>query len=367
MEPPAQISQRVHAEAVDATSYFEFWPTWLMYLPVMLAWPWWALRYRSLMLPFIANPSIFLAGMVGGSKEEVMSQTRGELQAAILPWCSWVKNAGPSDKQARKIIELAASHNIHLPFVCKPDTGCRGAGVKCIHNDAQLASAIECYSEGAKVIIQQLADYSPEVGIFFVRDGADQKAGRVVSLTFKETPHVTGDGKSTLCELVSQDARMYELLHLYQSRNQTRWQQVIAKGETVELLFSASHCRGAVFTDAREHITPALNATINRWMADFPEFNYGRMDVKYANLASLKAGQHLQVVEINGASSESIHIWDKNAKLLDALKTLLWQYRTLFVLGNRERAKGKRPPNLSTLIKAWRRERALTRHYPETD
>lgn len=338
-----------------------------MYLPVILAWPWWALRYRSLMLPFIANPTVFLAGMVGGSKAEVMGQAQGEFKAAILPWLAWVMSDRPLHVQVAQVIEQAAARQIHLPFVCKPDTGCRGAGVKLIKSTEQLAAALAHYSEGHTVIIQRLADYTSEVGVFFVRDNPQSATGRIVSLTFKQTPQVIGDGLQTLAQLVSNDARMSALLHLYQSRNQARWAEVIPSGESVPLLFSASHCRGAVFVDAREHITDALTATVNRWMAEFPEFNYGRMDVKYADLASLQAGRHLQIVEINGASSESIHIWDKNANFFEAIKTLLWQYRTLFQLGARERKKGTRTPSLRTLIHAWRHERVLTRQYPQTD
>jgi hypothetical protein len=102
-------------------------------------------------------------------------------------------------------------------------------------------------------------------------------------------------------------------------------------------------------------------------MQDLPEFHYGRMDVKYKDLASLKRGEHLEIVEINGASSESIHIWDKDAKLLDAFKTLLWQYKTLFEIGAQVRKSGEKPPSIGVLLKAWRHEKQLSAAYPEND
>ncbi|NJR44222.1 hypothetical protein HC761_01935 [bacterium] len=106
---------------------------------------------------------------------------------------------------------------------------------------------------------------------------------------------------------------------------------------------------------------------MSRIVDGLPDFHYGRMDVKFENLAALEAGQNLEIVEINGASAESIHIWDKRARLLDAWRTLMWQYRTLFALGNVQRALGHRSPGLAKLIHHWRLERKLTRHYPLTD
>lgn len=60
-----------------ATSFFEFWPTWLMYPPVALLWLLLAIRHRSLTLPLLVNPRLPLAGMVGVSKHQLMIQARG--------------------------------------------------------------------------------------------------------------------------------------------------------------------------------------------------------------------------------------------------------------------------------------------------
>ncbi len=349
-----------------STSYFEFWPTWLMYLPVGLQWLLLSVRHGSLTLPLIANPRIPLAGMVGGSKHLLMSQASGTCRQAILPWILHTVSADTPEQQAEHAIAAARAHGIDLPFVCKPDMGCRGSGVKLIRNAEQLSQTIASYPPGTGLICQQLAQYEPEVGIFYVRH-PDEVTGWIPSLTFKHTPAVTGDGVSTVEALVQRDPRAGALEHLYKSRNREHWQRVLAPGEVHRLLFSASHCRGAVFTDARAHVTPALTAAVNRLMAGLPDFHYGRLDVKFRDIASLERGEHLEIVEINGASAESIHIWDKNATLGAAIKALLWQYRTLFTLGAAQRQRGTRPPGLAALLRHWQMERRLARHYPETD
>jgi len=102
-------------------------------------------------------------------------------------------------------------------------------------------------------------------------------------------------------------------------------------------------------------------------MDDLPNFYYGRLDVKYAVLASLQKGETLEIVEINAASAESTHIWDRNTKFSTAVKTLLWQYRTLFKLGAFHRKNGRIPPSLKTFLHHWRIERNLGKYYPFTD
>lgn len=348
------------------TSRFEFWPTWLIYAPVAVQWLALALRHRSLTLPLLANPRLPLAGMVGVAKSTLMQQAGGACREAILPWIRYQASAAVAADQARTCLAQAEAAGIALPFVCKPDIGCRGVGVKLVRTPGQLAAVIAAYPPGAALLCQRLSRWEPEAGIFFVRD-PDSGRGRVASMTFKYTPAVIGDGHRTLGELVAADPRAGRLQHLYRERNARDWERVPAAGERCRLLFSASHCRGAVFRDARDHITPALERAVTALMDGLPEFHYGRLDVKFPHPAALQAGRGLEIVEINGASAESIHIWDRDARLFTAWATLLWQYRTLFRLGAAQRRRGHRPPGPVALWRHWRRERRLSRAYPDTD
>jgi len=354
------------ASSTKSLAFFEFWPTWLMYLPVMLQWPLLALRYRSFTLPLLANPDLPLGGMVGASKAQLMGQARGHCARAFLPWVTGSRTQASAETLAEDLLARAEREGFRLPFVVKPDIGCRGAGVKRVSSLDELSRVIAHYPPGATFIAQKLARFEHEAGIFYVR-APDEPRGTVVSLTFKDLPSVTGNGRHTLAQLVEADPRAGALQHLYEPRQRDRWHQVVPRGEVVPLLFSASHCQGAVFTNGQSAITPALAQAIDRLMHDLPNFHYGRLDVKFADLKSLRAGDNLEVMEINGASAEAIHIWDRDTRLGDALRTLMWQYRTLFRIGAQQRRRGYRTPGLRALWRAWRHERALTRHYPETD
>jgi hypothetical protein len=222
------------------------------------------------------------------------------------------------------------------------------------------------YPIGSAFLIQRLASYEPEAGVFFVKMPGEA-TGRITSLTFKYTPYVVGDGSSTLGELVLKDKRAGSVLQLYQSRHRKDWNRILKRDEKVRLVFSASHCRGAVFRDARKYITPKLTSVVDEVFRGLPEFYYGRLDLKFSSLEDLCAGKNLQILEINGASAESIHIWDKGASLLDAVSTLIWQYKTLFQLGDEQRRRGFKPPSLMTFVSHWLKERRLSKQYPDTD
>lgn len=349
-----------------ATSFFEFWPTWLMYVPVAVQWLLLAARYRSLSLPLIANPGIPLSGMVGVSKSAVFDLAGDTAREWILPWILFEVDGKAIELQCQRAKAALSDAGLLFPVVGKPNIGCRGAGVRLLADEAELHDYIQGFPEGGCIQFQQLSQWDAEAGVFYVRD-PEKAQGEVTSLTLKYTPFVVGDGVRQLGELVAQDSRAGELLHLYRSRHEARWNEVIAKGEPYRLVFSASHCRGAVFRDAAELIDQKLSQTLDRIFEDIPGFYYGRLDVKFRDVESLSAGVDFNIIEINGASSESINIWDRNAGLSTALRTLLQQYHTLFKLGSISRKRGSRPPGLMALYRAWRFESNLVKQYPQND
>ncbi|GAD03387.1 D-alanine--D-alanine ligase [Agarivorans albus] len=348
------------------TSFFEFWPTWAVYIPVVFQWIALGIRHRSFTLPLLANPKLPLAGMVGVGKSELLAQATGSCDDAVLAWMKVNRTGAPLARQVEDLLEQMQQRGLEFPIVGKPDIGCRGAGVKLLHNRQELQDCLENYPLNAAMLIQKLASYEAEAGVFFVRH-PDQPQGEIISLALKYTPYVVGDGQSTLKQLIKADPRASELQHLYLSRHHDKLDSIIDEGQPYKLVFSASHCRGAIFRDANDLITPELNQAINQMMADLPEFYYGRMDIKFADITHLQQGTNLEIVEINSASSESLHIWDRKTPFREAMRSLLFQYKTLFELGAANRKRGYRPPKFKELLVRWKHERELTACYPETD
>ncbi len=348
------------------TSYFEFWPMWLMYIPVVIQWILLSLRYRSFSLPLIASPAVPLSGMVGVAKSAVFDVAGPDAREWILPWMIYEVTAEEPLHQAQVVEAGLLLLKVDLPVVAKPNIGCRGSGVKLLKSREELAAYIKDFPQGGSIQFQQLSHWEPEAGVFYVRH-PDTEQGEITSLTFKYTPYVVGDGHSTLRELIARDPRAGELEHLYQRRHAEQMDRVIPDGQPYRLVFSASHCRGAVFRDGSEYIDSRLVKALDRIFDDIPGYYYGRLDIKFRDLKNLQAGYDFEIIEINGASSESIHIWDRNARLSDALAALLQQYSTLFKLGAANRRRGYKTPGLMALIRAWRYESNLVKQYPQND
>lgn len=231
-------------------SFFEFWPTWLIYLPVILQWVIFSLYYRSFTLPLLANPSLTLSGMVGVAKSELLIQAKNNCQNTILSWISHITNNQNSIIQAGEVIKKAKNSDIDLPFICKPDIGCRGSGVKFVKTLKDLSAIINSYPIGTSLLCQKLASHKSEAGIFYVKDPKTQKCN-IISLAFKNIPQITGNGINSLGQLIENDKRASLIKNIYYKKHKEDWGLIPKKGEVIDLLFAASHSKGAIFLNAQ--------------------------------------------------------------------------------------------------------------------
>ncbi|MCW5635632.1 MAG: hypothetical protein KIT17_20005 [Rubrivivax sp.] len=346
-------------------SFFEFWPMWAFYPPIMLYAAWLMLRHRGVLLPTAANPHFPGGGFYGESKAEILALARAHLGDWVAPFIA-VDRRGDAASQSTAALQALADAQITLPVVAKPDLGCRGAGVKLVRSAADLLAYLARFPQGARLILQRLVPHEGEAGIFYCRRPGEAR-GRIVSVTLKYFPHVHGDGRHTLRELIERDPRAGRLAHLYLPRHEERLHTVPAPGEPVRLAFAGSHSRGAIFRNGTHLVTPAMEARFEALARRLPEFHFGRFDIRFAEFAELQKGEGFTIVEINGAGAESTHIWDRRTTIWQAWRDLMRQYRWLFEIGAANRARGFAPTGWRDFVDAWRREKALTPLYPPTD
>lgn len=346
-------------------SRFEFWPMWRFYAAV---WAWillLAFRYRGLRLPLIANPLFPGGGLVGESKAEVLDQIGGAARCFVAPYIRFERSGCPAGEEAEEALTRLGAARLKLPVVAKPDLGCRGAGVRPIHTRDDLVRYLGEFPPGESLLLQQLVDVEGEAGVFYVRLPGEPR-GRIFSLTLKYFPHVIGDGRRTLRQLILADPRAGQVPYLYLPRHQDRLASVPSPGEPVRLAFAGSHSRGAIFRDGTHLVTEALRERFDAIAAAIPEFWFGRFDIRFSDFEELRQGRGLTIVECNGAGAEATHIWDARTRLRDAYRTLFRQYALLFRIGAINRRRGFRPESWRAFLARRRRERAATSCYPET-
>lgn len=348
-------------------SPYEFLPAWFFYTPVVLQSLAQGIRYGNFALPLVANPGIHLSGMVGESKHDILSLAGPVAQPWISPFITLTKHDETSlETQKDAAIKAMEKAQLTFPVVAKPDLGCRGVGVKLLQNASQLEDYIQSFPSQARYLLQQKAPYQAEAGVFYVRQ-PDESKGKIISITLKYAPSVLGDGIHTLKELIEASPRAGQLSHLYLPRHTDKLDWVPAAGEEFQLAFAGSHSRGSIFRDGNQYISAALTEKLDEVLGDVEGFYYGRLDIKFKDIESFMAGQDFTILEINGASSEAAHIWDRNTPLKEIFSTLLMQYRILFQIGAKQRKLGHKVPTLKSLLTAWRHEKGLTEQYPSTD
>lgn len=358
-------------------SYFEFWPMWAFYPPVMLYAGWLMLRYRGVLLPTAANPSFPGGGFFGESKGAILEMAVRHIPEWVAPFVRVTRpqasglagepgDGAALDVECAQALATLGAAGIELPVVAKPDLGCRGVGVKVVRDGAALRKYLASFPRGAALLLQRLVPHEGEAGIFYCREPG-QARGRVVSITLKYFPHVIGDGRSTLRELIQRDPRAGRLQHLYLGRHADRLDSVPADGEPVRLAFAGSHSRGAIFRNGTHLVTEAMQARFEAIARAMPDFHFGRFDIRFERFEDLQQGHGFTILEINGAGAESTHIWDRRTGLLEAWRDLMRQYRWLFAIGADNRRRGHRPLTMRQFLNDYRREKALTPLYPATD
>lgn len=217
------------------------------------------------------------------------------------------------------ILNTLKEAEIKYPLIAKPDIGLRGSAVKKINSIVDLKK----YSDKANFdyVVQDLIPYENEIGIFYVRY-PDEKTGRITGIVSKEFLIITGNGYSTVEELIKENPR-YELqLRVLKQEYGKKLLDILPKEEKLNLVPYGNHARGAKFIDGNHWITPKLTQMVNEMCLQIPEFYFGRLDVMYKTIEELEQGVNFLIVELNGASSEPTHIYDPKHSLFFAWKEL---------------------------------------------
>ncbi len=347
-------------------SFYEFWRPKYFYAPVFLYWVWLSFKHWSPGLSTIANPLLPMGGLTYDSKKATLDQVREPGRALIAPYVSWVRGNGDAAADADAALKTAEAAGLRLPFVVKPDIGCRGAGVRVARSREGLVAYFEGFPKGRGLMMQKLIDHEAEAGVFYVREPHESK-GRIFSLTLKYFPYVFGDGRSTLRELIEHDPRAGRIAHVYLPRHAKRLDEVLPAGEPFRLAFAGSHSRGTIFRDGTPYITEAMTDAFDRLAKCVPEFHFGRFDVRFTDIGDLQRGAGFTVVEINGAGGEATHIWDSQTPIAKAYGTLMEQYSLLWRIGAANRRRGFKPESIWTIWKAYADEGRLVAQYPVND
>ncbi len=298
-------------------SSWEFWPSWLMYGPVVLIWLLQAIRAGKLFFFSAVNPAIPTGGWLGESKWDILNR----MPKNLYPETLFI----PKGTDIASILGSIRHAGIQYPFIAKPDVGERGFLVQHIQNEEELKAHFNRVN--ADMMIQAFIPLPLEVSALCYRNPVTQEA-EVTSLCIKEFLEVVGDGRHTLEELILQKPRA--ILRLSELRNQfqNQWKQVVPEGTTLLLEPIGNHCRGTKFIDVNHQIDDQLTKVLIGLLDQMEDIQYGRFDLRTKSLEDLRQGEHFQIFEFNGVGSDPAHLYDPKHSI-SSIYTTIWRHFTI--------------------------------------
>lgn len=344
-----------------AIGFLERLPKWLICVPLLIQWIALGLRYRSLMLPSLANPKITAGGLLGEGKCEYFAAMGPHGRAYTAVNGSFIVNASSASDDARACMQPLG---LAFPIIAKPDIGWCGFGVRKIESETELDAYLRAFPAGERVVLQKYVAEPGEAGAFYVRQPGET-SGRIIGLALREFPRVIGDGTSKMAQLLAANPRTARLTRDGLHDFQCDLVEVPAAGRMVRLATIGSTRVGGLYRDGARLITPALSAAIDA-IAREMDFHFGRFDLRFANEAALQAAR-FSIIEVNGAGSEAIEAWDPQTTPLAAFGKIFAKQRLLFEIGAAHRRCGLRPIGMLQLLRLHRRQQKLILQYPPSN
>lgn len=329
---------------------WEFWPLWFFNAPVFFYVLYLGfVRFRKPILFTAVNPGIPYGGFIGESKSDILSR----LEGAGDRIAGWIRlPAGQMlEEREERLREFVDASSGLLPVVLKPDEGQRGLGVHIVR-DWKAASELLAQRD-VSWIAQQYIE-GEEYGVFYYRYPMKSEGG-ILSITRKKMTSVTGDGRRTLEELILSDPRAVCQAPLHLERWADRLDWIPRDGEAVRLVELGTHCRGSLFLNGEELNSPELLREMDRIAKAFEGFYFGRFDLRAPGDEALMEGKGLRILELNGLTSESTHIYDPRNSVWYAWRVLFGQWRIAFEIAEQNIRMGVKPAKIRQFLDFWRR------------
>lgn len=298
----------------------------MFYVPLLPYAFYLALKSRSFGFFSAVNPGIDGSGNGLESKFKTIQL----LPLEYRPNSIYIKK----DASFEIILSKLASEKIKYPLIIKPDIGFRGLLVEKINTENELSIYLKKYNS-INLIIQEFIEFKNECGIFYHRI-PDEKKGKITSVTLKKFLSVTGDGKSSLLELIKNNKRAKIFLELITELNKDKLATIPEKNEEIILNSIGNHSKGTQFINGNHLIDTDLTNLLDTISNKINGWFYGRIDVKYHNFEELLQGKNLKIIELNGIISEPTHIYDPSkGSYFKALKSLKEHWGIVYIIGTK--------------------------------
>jgi len=330
--------------------HWEYWSMTVVYGLIYPIFLWLCIRCGWKYFFTAANPRIRYGGFLMESKKEIYDQ----LPAGLYPKTILVIPGTSS----HAIKEEIRKNHMNYPLIVKPDIGMRGLAAKKIEGESELEGCILKYD--IDFLVQEFVPFENEAGIFYYRYPGEDN-GFISGIVGKEFLSITGDGKSSLTQLLQNDKRFVLQLDSLKEEYGEELNKVLTANETEILVPYGNHARGSKFLDFSNRIDEQLIKTIDKISQQVPEFYYGRLDLRYNSWNELKEGKNFSIIELNGAGSEPTHMYDPRHSLFFGWKEIVRHWIILWKVSRLNHKRGFEYMSLNDGAKMFRNNKAYVK------
>lgn len=316
-------------KALYRLTHWETWDYRVKLIPLIPVWLWHCGRARSWWFFTPANPTLTFGGFEGETKREMYDQ----LPPDLCPGSIYIAPATSADEVENQV----TAHFGAYPVAVKPNVGMMGLLFRVINS----ASELRLYHEQMPVeyIVQELITYPIEVSVFYYRFPGDP-TGTITGFVRKDFLEVTGNGQSTLRELIGEYPRVRFRLDEMWAKHANRLDDVVPNGKAYHLSNALNQTRGGRLVSLAHEKDERLLSVFDALSHYTKHFYFGRYDIKCASIDDLKAGRNFSILEFNGAGAAPHHVYGNGNSLWQAYRIVLHHWSVLARIARQNHARG---------------------------
>ena len=256
-----------------------------------------AVKYRSLTFFSACNPALSFGGMLDDDKTEAYKLIPDHYLPKMLVYDFKID-----------LENQLESKSIHFPVIVKPNMGYKGYAVRECQDLNELVNYLKNLDPSKEWLIQEYINLKCEYSIMYYFCPVSKQRG-ITSVSTKKYPTVIGDGISTIHKLLLQYANPFVNKHYLLKKWKTELEVIPSKGHEVILHHIGNYSRGSKFYSLMRESDEALTSAMNEVFQREDEIYFGRLDIKANSMEHVRRGD-FKIMEINGAKSEPLHIYD---------------------------------------------------------
>jgi hypothetical protein len=309
--------------------HWESWDWRVKYIPIVPSWVWYCFRSRAFWYFTPSNPGLVFGGFDGVSKSKMYQY----FPEGSYPKTFYIKHS----VSFNEVLSIVSQSQFSFPFIVKPDVGRMGLMFRIIRNTDDLRQYHQCMQYD--YLIQEYIKYPLEVSVFYYRLPSQTK-GRITGFIKKEYLSVTGDGQSTLLDLINNCPRARFRQKELISKHKDQLNLVVPEAEVFHLSEALNLSRGGKLVHLEKEKDEQLLKIFDELSLYTKELFYGRYDIKCNSIEELKLGKNFCILEFNGAGGEPHHVYGNNYTLLQANIILSQHWDALYRISKENKQRG---------------------------